>query len=237
MAKFKIKLQDKKEVAKDTMAFYFEKPMGYTYQAGQHTGWTLINPPETDAEGNARTFSFASAPHENFLMIASRLRDTAFKRVLHNLPVGSELEIEEPFGDFVLPASTQLTESTRSASSTFVFLAGGIGITPFRSLVLDASRRHLPNQIYLFYSNRTPQDAPFLDELKKVEKLNYKLIPVFTKQTGYITKEILSQSLGNLITPVYFVAGPTQFVLAMRDLLIPAGVDDLSIKSEEFEGY
>ncbi len=228
MAKFKIKLIDKNDVAKDTMAFRFAKPSGYVFAAGQHTGWTLINPAHTDAEGNARTFSFASAPHEDFLMIASRLRDTAFKRVLHNLPAGRQVEIEEPFGDMILHS-----DSKRPA----VLIAGGIGITPFRSIVLDAAHRHLAHQIFLFYSNRTPQDAPFLDELQSVDGFKFKLIPVFTEESGHITSDLLKKHVSDLTKPVFYLAGPTKFVLAIRNLLTSSGVDDLSIKSEEFEGY
>lgn len=225
---YRVKLIDKKEVAKDTMAFYFEKPEGYFYLAGQHTDWEEINPAKTDAEGTSRVFCYASAPHEDFLMIASRMRDTAYKNVLRNLPAGRQVEVGEPRGSLVLP---------ENSNQPVVFLAGGIGITPFRSIVLDAAQRKLSNKIFLFYSNRTPEEAAFLDELQNIDNQNYLFFPVFTKQTGHITKEVLSQSLNNLIAPVYFVVGPPQFVLAMRNLLIAAGVDDSSIKSENFDGY
>lgn len=224
----KVKLIDKKEVAKDTMAFWFEKPPGYTFQAGQHTGWTLINPPETDAEGDSRDFSFASAPHEDFLLIASRMRDTAFKRVLHNLPVGAEIQVGDREGHFTLHV-----DSPRPA----VFLAGGIGITPFRSLVIDAIFRKLSHKIFLFSSNRLPEDTPFLDELKNISNPNYKFIPVFTKTSGHLTMESIQKVTGNPTGPVYYIAGPPIMVHDLKDLLLSSAVDDLSIKSEEFEGY
>lgn len=225
---YKVKLIAKKEVAKGTAAFWFAKPAGYTFQAGQHTGWTLINPPETDAEGDTRDFSFASAPHEDFLLIASRTRGTAFKRILHNLPIGTEIEMGEPEGDFTLHS-----DSTRPA----VFLAGGIGITPFRSIVLDVMSNKLPHKIFLFSSNRTREDAPFLDELQKIANPNYKFIPIFTKDFGHLNIETIQKNTGNLTGPVYYLAGPPQMVHALKDMLVGDGVDDLSIKSEEFEGY
>lgn len=225
---YKVKLLDKKDVAQGTQAFLFIKPPGYNFIAGQHTGWTLLNPPETDAQGDSRDFSFASSPHEEFLLIASRMRDTAFKRVLHNLPIGSEIEIGEPEGHFVLHS-----DSSRPA----VFLAGGIGITPFRSLVLDAAYKKLPHKIFLFYSNRLPEDAPFLEELKKITNPNYKFIPIFTQQTGHLTFENIKKSTGSIVNPVYYVAGPPPMVRSFRDLLIENGVADVSIKTEDFEGY
>lgn len=223
-----VKLIDKKEVAKETMAFYFEKPVGYTFVAGQHTGWTEINPAQRDAQGQRRALCYASAPHEEFLMFATRMRDTAFKNSLKNMAIGTELEIGDPRGNLVLP---------NNSDRPVVFLAGGIGITPFRSLVLDAADRKLPHKIFLFYSNRTVEEAAFLDELQKVDNPNFQFIPVFTRQTGHLTKDTVSKYVGDLAAPIYFIVGPPPFVLAMRNLLVSAGVEELSIKSEDFEGY
>src|ERR671913_578069 len=79
---YKTKLKSRQEIAGGTMAFHFKKPEGFAYKAGQFADYTLINPSETDAEGNTRAFSLASAPYEDDLMVATRMRDTAFKRVL-----------------------------------------------------------------------------------------------------------------------------------------------------------
>lgn len=225
---YHVKLLVKRDIAEGTAAFWFAKPTGYNFVAGQHTAWQLINPPETDAEGDSREFSFASAPHEDFLMIASRMRDTAFKRVLHNLPIGTEIEIEEPEGGFVLHS-----DSSRPA----IFLAGGIGITPFRSIVVDAAFRKLSHKIFLFSSNRQPKDAPLLEELKNLANPNYEFIPVFTDQTGHLTMEQIKENTNNISNPVYYIAGPPAMVRGLRDTLISSGIDDLSIRSENFEGY
>src|SRR5215510_12916064 len=130
MANFGVKLESREKVAEGTMAFHFEKPPGFQHKAGQFVRLTLINPSETDAEGTGRTFTLASAPYERDLMIATRMRDTAFKRVLRSGAVGLEVELRGPFG-----ALTLHDDSSRPA----VFLAGGIGITPFRSIALDAA--------------------------------------------------------------------------------------------------
>jgi ferredoxin-NADP reductase len=88
------KLVSRHEVAERTMAFRFEKPAGWTFKAGQFIDMTLLAPFETDAEGNTRGFSIASAPQEDTLMVATRLRDTAFKRVLKTMPFGAMVKIE-----------------------------------------------------------------------------------------------------------------------------------------------
>ena len=125
------------EVAEGTMAFRFEKPPGWTFKAGQYLDMTLLDPSETDSEGNVRSFSIASAPHEETLMVATRMRDTAFKRVMRTMPLGTVVKIEGPSGDLILQ-----NDFTRAA----VFLAGGIGITPFRSIVHWAAKDKLPDQ-------------------------------------------------------------------------------------------
>src|SRR5207302_1088670 len=129
-----IKLKSREQVAEDTMAFRFERPAGWTFKAGQSFDMTLLDPPETDAEGNTRAFSVASAPQEDFLMIATRMRDTAFKRTLKTLELGSTVKIEGPFGNLTLH---------NNAAKGAGLLAGGIGITPFRSMVFRAAREKL----------------------------------------------------------------------------------------------
>src|SRR5665213_2096041 len=126
---YQVKLKSRQEIAAETMAFYFEKPEGFAYKAGQYVDYTLINPPETDAEGNTRGFSLASAPYESDLMSATRMRDTAFKRVLKALALGAEFTLDAPGGSFTLH---------NNAAIPAVFVTGGIGVTPVRSIVLQA---------------------------------------------------------------------------------------------------
>ena len=237
---FTCKLKDRNEIAEGTMAFRFEKPSGWTFKAGQYLDMTLLNPSETDSEGNVRSFSIASAPHEETLMVATRMRDTAFKRTLRTMPLGTAVKIEGPSGDLILQK-----DSTRTA----VFLAGGIGITPFRSIAHWAAKEKLPHHIVLFYSNRRPEDAPFLAELQSLERDNprYKLIGSMTEmekshrtwngETGFINQEMLARHLENARSPVYYLAGPPDMVKALHEMLSKAGVDDTDIHAEEFAGY
>jgi ferredoxin-NADP reductase len=240
MAKYIVKLIDRKEVAENTMSFYFEKPSEFQFKAGQYIEVTLINPPETDKEGNGRAFSIASAPYENNLMVATRMRDTAFKRVIKNINLGSEIEIDGPYGSFTLHNDT---------SKPAVFLIGGIGITPARSIILDATKKNLPHKIYLFYSNRRPEDSAFLEELTDLEKENpnYKLIATMTQiekstkkwtgETGYINIDMISKYIDDLVKPIYYIAGPPTMVTAMIKILEAAGINSDNIRNEEFAGY
>ena len=166
MRQFDTQLVGKEAVAEGTMAFRFAKPEGFHFTAGNAANLTLLDPPQTDGKGNTRTFSIVSAPSENELMFATRMRDSAFKRVLKDAPAGTRARLAEPGGEFTLDAAD---------ARTAVFLAGGIGITPFVSMSRHAANERLARPIWLFYSNRRPEDAPFLDDLMALERRNPEL--------------------------------------------------------------
>jgi len=157
-AGYRSKLLSRIEVAEGTMAFHFEKPAQFDFKPGQSADVTLSNPPEIDSEGNTRTFSIASSPFENQLVFATRMRDTAFKRSLKKAPLGTDVKIDSPMGSFTLH---------RNSAKPAVFLAGGIGITPFISIVRQADHDRLLHKLYLFYSNWRPEDACFFEALQR----------------------------------------------------------------------
>lgn len=234
------RLTRRESVAEGTMAFHFSRPAGFRYQAGQSILLRLIDPPETDGEGDARTFTIASAPHEPELMIATRMRDTAFKRVLKAAPAGTAVAIDGPSGEMTLHDD---------ASRPAVFIAGGIGITPFLAMARDAAHRRLPHRLYLFYSNRRPQDAAFLAELQEMEWSNpkFRLIGTMVEpeksvdcwwgETGFIRREMLERHLPDLDSPVYYFAGPPPMTMAMRKMLEDIGIREQATRYEEFYGY
>jgi ferredoxin-NADP reductase len=235
-----VKLKERQQVAEKTLAFRFEKPADFSFKPGQFMEVSLIDPSETDSEGNTRTFSIASAPHEATLMVTTRVRDTAFKRVLRAIPISSQVRIEGPFGNFTLH---------NNAARPAVLLAGGIGITPFRSMVFRAAEEKLPHRLFLFYSNRRPEDAAFLDELQSLEDRNpnYRCIATMTEmaksqhpwngETGYVDREMLSRHLKDAASPIYYIAGPPAMVNGVKALLNRAGIDDDDIRWEDFAGY
>lgn len=227
-------------VAEGTMRFRFEKPEGFTYLAGQSIDLTLVNPPETDAEGDTRAFTLASSPDDDHLAIATRMRDTAFKRVLRAMSPGTSMKLEGPFGELTLPERTD---------RPVVFLAGGIGITPFYSMSRYAAARSLPHRITLFYSNRRPEDTAFLDELLKLpaQNPNFTFIGTMTEmekssqawggENGYINAAMLKRHLVDAEDALYYLAGPAGMVAALRKMLNESGVNNDDIRTEEFTGY
>ena len=171
------KLLNRADAGEGTMAFHFERPPGFNFKPGQSADLTLLDPPETDSEGNVRTFSIASAPFEDQLMFATRMRDTAFKRSLKKVPLGTVVKMDSAMGSFTLH---------KNSAKPAVFLAGGIGITPFSSIVRQADHDRAPHRLYLFYSNRRPEDAPFFEVLQNLEKTNpnFRFIATVTEMSG-----------------------------------------------------
>ncbi len=241
---FEVALKDKKQIAEGTLAFVFEKPEGFRFKVGQHIRMTLINPPETDSEGNSRFFSIASSPQDPDLLIAMRMRDTAFKRVLRRMQMGQKALIQ-----IMLDPPHEAFALHDDASKPTVFLIGGIGIVPAFSMIKNATERKLRHKIYLFFSNRRPEDAPFLDDLQNLVKQNpnFKLIATMTEpeksaqswqgETGLIDHSMLTKYVEDLQSPMYYIAGLPEMASAMQKLLASAGVNKENIRAEEFSGF
>jgi ferredoxin-NADP reductase len=155
------------------------------------------------------------------------------------VPLATEVKIGSAAGSFTLH---------KNPAKPAVFLAGGIGITPFLSMVRQADHDRLPHKLYLFYSNRRPEDAAFLNTLQTLEtNPNFHLICTMTEmskskkewkgETVLIDKEMLSRHLAVLQGPIYYIAGPPTMVAAMRQTLEIASIDEDDIRAEEFAGY
>lgn len=240
VARLVVSLRRRERVAERTIAVYFDKPAGFQFRAGQTIDVTLIHPSESDAEGNSRTFSIASAPNEPDIMVATRMRGSAFKRVLSTMPLGTAVYVDGPMGSFTLH-----DDATRPA----VCLAGGIGITPFRSMIVDVVSRRTRHELWLFFANREPQDAAFLGELQALASVasGFHLVVTMTapresvfprtSETGHIDSAMIHRHVPEAMAPVYYVAGPPGMVVALHDRLVKAGVSKLDIRAEEFSGY
>lgn len=243
-ASFEVALKSKKQVAEGTSAFVFEKLQGFHFKAGQHIRMTLINPSETDNRGNSRFFSLANSTQEADLVIAMRMGPSAFKKSLEHMQIGEKVLIQIlldiPHGAFALH---------EDASKPAVFLVGGIGIVPVFSMIKDATEKRLPYKMFLFYSNRRPEDAPYLTELQDLAKCNqnFTLIATMTEaeksargwrgQTGLINSSLLKQYVHDLKSPIYYIAGLPEMTSAMKKMLADLGVSEDNINAEEFTGF
>ena len=230
----------REELAQGTAAFHFARPAGLEFKAGQALNITLLDPPETDSRGASRTFSIVSAPHHETLQFATRLRDTAFKRALGSLQPGAPVKLRGPMGNFTLP---------EDGARPMVMLAGGIGITPFMSMLRHAEHTRSPIERTLVYSNRRPEDAPYLDELKAMAARDprFKLVATMTEmdkserpwqgERALVDAAFLARHLGRGASPVYYLAGPPGMVSALGTLLKETGAPAADIRTDEFFGY
>jgi ferredoxin-NADP reductase len=237
----KVALKRKERVALDTMAFTFEKPAGFTFKAGQALDLTLLDPPHQDARGARRALSIVSAPFEDELVVATRLRSSAFKRSLAALEPGAHAEIDGPFGSLTL-------HSNRSRPG--VFIAGGIGITPFISMLRQSAHEGREQVLKLLYSNRRPDDAAFLPELLDYERQHRGRFGMRATATGpvlngtpwrgdrvRIDADFVNSIIVRPVIPVFYVAGSPSMVAGIRQVLNGMGIDDDDIRSEDFSGY
>ncbi len=234
----------------DIVSFRFKRPEAYRFQAGQ---WFVITFPSADPEEPwEHHFSHSDAPSDPWMEFTTRLRGSDFKNALSALPAGSPVEVEGPYGAFVVPPDVE-----RAA-----FLAGGIGITCARSIlrwvahVWEAARVDPPaggeetalalREVVLFFANRSEDAIPFEDELEELSRKSpwLRIVHVISQPgeawqgySGHVDRKILEEELGDPASWCYFVSGPPPFDLAMREMLLAGGISDDRVKLERFEGY
>lgn len=239
----KLKLIKKNQILPSVANFYFEPDEKFDWTAGQYLHYR-INHAEPDERGQNRFFSIASAPNEGHVQLTTKFsaKGSSFKNELSRLRVGDSVEAYGPKGDF----------SVREGISDYIFIAGGIGITPFRSIIFDLDHKNMPLNISLLYINRTT-DIIFKEELEAVAsghkefRINYfisgekvseekveeniKILP------GRINKQALEKVIKNTQTTVFYVSGPETMVYYFEDLLSELGVPRGNIVCDYYVGY
>jgi ferredoxin-NADP reductase len=233
------RVAEKREVARGTLLVVFDL-LGaeVEFTPGQYFFVTLLDPPYDDERGARRHFSVVTSPNERGrLGFCTRLRESAFKRSLAELPVGAEAEVEQPKGSFLLPEAT---------NQPYVFLAGGIGITVFRSMLRYIAEEDLPHRVTLIYSNRDRQSTPFLEELSELERAraDFDLVLTMTAdaswngETRRIGPELLRDHLsGDLPSYAYLAAGPPAMVDSVVATLHAVEVPEERVVPDRFSGY
>lgn len=218
-----LKLKEKHELAPGIFEFIF--PGKLNFEPGQYLEWTLPvkNP---DSRGNRRYFTVASSPTEDSLRIAVRMakeKGSAFKRTLLELNPGDQIVAGSLSGDFILP---------KDKSKKLVFIAGGIGITPFRSIIKYLNDKGETRDIVLFYAAADEKDFVYKDVFK-----NVKLVTLVTPKQGFITEELLKKEVPDYKNRQYYLSGPPSMVDSYKDMLHKAGVSWRNITTDFFSGY
>ncbi|MGC1135106.1 MAG: FAD-dependent oxidoreductase, partial [Nitrososphaeraceae archaeon] len=214
------------------------------YTAGQYAYFD-IGGVSNDPKGPVRHFTIASSPTEDFVMISTRIRDTPYKKRLSSLEQDIKVKVRGPEGKFVLH-----TDHSKPA----VFLSGGIGVTPFRSMIKYSTDKQLPIKIIMFDSNRDEANILYKEEFDEWLKANENLDIIYTiseegqssspanewkGERGRINKQMLTRYLDNedLDNSIYYTCGPPGMIKAMQTLLQDLQISKERIKIEEFTGY
>ncbi len=226
-------------MAGDVAIFRFEKPEGFQFTAGQ---WCFLTVPDMgyqDDKGLRRPLSIASSPLENELIFGTKLSGSAMKRTMAEMAPGTRVTLGAPMGLMVLPKET---------ATPLVFLAGGIGITPFRSMGLYAAAARTDHTITLFYSSRTPEETPFLDDLMGIAHEHGRISVVITMSRAPEDPKIWSGLRGRLTVDTikercpawekasYYVAGPPAMAEAMKESLNSLNIPSDRVRIELFAG-
>lgn len=237
MAIYNSKLLSKKQIADGTMEFILEKPADFKYRAGQFFDILLEkSSPEAKKSSYVHGFSFVSAPFEEHLVAATRMRDSDFKNAIKALPDNSPVQLDACFGNFTLPKDT---------ATPIVYIIGGIGITPVRSMVAQATHDKTEHQLTLIFANKKASYAPFISDLTALaqQNKNFKFVQTYTDEQvdgcehGRVTIDMVRKYVSDINKAVYYLSGPAGMVRSSRELLMAAGVDEDNIRTEEFDGY
>lgn len=225
----KLKLLSKKQETSDVTSFIFEYPEGSSYEAGQFFHYVLHHRP-TDDRGSDRFFTNAAAPFEKQVRITTReTNDTgsSFKKKLFSLVEGKGIEVSNISGDFVL---TDLAKE-------YVFIAGGIGITPFRSILAQLNHGGKMPNITLLYANKDKDNIVYKEELEGIAAK----FPSFTIQYVFSPEHIDEKKITELIPDfsrkVFYVSGPEPMVDSLGESLKIMGLPEENLKQDWFPGY
>ncbi len=224
----KFTLLSKKSVTEDVVSFVFESEQPVAWQPGQYFHYVL---PHTDADdrGTERWFTNSAAPSEGHVTISTRLANeggSSFKQALDNLPIGGQIEADGPEGDFVVG----------DFSRNYIFVAGGIGITPIRSILTQAAHDGAPLKATLLYANRN-DDIPFKEELDVIAADNPNVTVKYVVDPEMIDGNMVKRYVDAVDNPVVYISGPEPMVASMVVQLVDLGMSKDKLKTDDFPGY
>jgi len=224
----KLKLAAKKTESPGVVSFIFKPDEPLTWKAGQFLHYVLNHAP-TDDRGSDRWFTIASASCERHVRLTTRFapkQSSTFKKALKTLKVGDSIEVADLDGDFIVS----------DARKQYVFLAGGIGITPFRAILKEAAHAGTPLDATLIYANRV-KVAAYKEELETMARHNakFKIHYLFSPQR--IDKDTIKKLVPDLKKPHFYVSGPEPMVEGVGKILQKMGVPKKQIKQDWFPGY
>lgn len=221
-------LINNKLVGTGVREFTFEPEQPIKWIPGQYLHYVLEHKNEDD-RGHERWFTISSAPSESVIRITTRIsneRSSSFKEALVSLKAGEKIEADGPEGDFIVDQPNR----------NLIFVAGGIGITPYHSILVEAAKQNQQPKIDLLYANRD-QEIVFRRELDKLGTKNPNLRIEYIIQPDRLDNALLEARIKAANNPIVYVSGPEPMVEALASELPKMGLKDKDIKTDYFPGY
>lgn len=224
----KLRFVESKNVTDDVKSFIFEPEAGLSWKAGQYMHYLFPHSNEDD-RGHERWFTNSAAPFEKHIIISTRIASekvSSFKHALASLKPGDEIEADGPEGDFTV----------EDQDRNYIFVAGGIGITPFRSILAEADHQRIKLKATLLYANRN-SDVTFKDELEQFAAHNPNLKIKYLIDPEKIDQQLLKEQISAVENPYVYVSGPEPMVKGLAAQLEQLGFAKENIKTDDFPGY
>ena len=236
--KLSLRLKEINNIAFATQEYVFDTPTMPHFTPGQYMEWTL-GQPHIDSRGNRRYFTLASSPTEDVIRLGVRMNPQAstFKHALSTLKPGDTIVAGQLSGDFVMPEDKQ---------QKLVFIAGGIGVTPFRSMIKYLLDKNEKRHVTLMYSNKTKEEIAYkslFDEagtklgIKNVYTITDTIPPDWDGRTGFISRKMIEEEVPDHLESIFYISGPQAMVAAFEKILTEMGIPKSHIKTDFFPGF
>ncbi len=231
-----VRFLSKREVAENTFEVRFSKPENFEYRAGQFLH-ICLDVDADDRKANVRSMSLSSAPYETHLMVTMRMTGSAWKQKFLAMNAGDTFEIVGPRGRLFL--------HNEERERITVFIAGGIGVAPFRSMIFQEQHENSSRSLFLFHFNRRKRDITYFQELNDQQNERFHVINILTNsgeepwvgEVGYCREELLQRYVPDYKTAIYYIIGVPEMVLAVQETLTLIGIAKEDIRGELFTGY
>jgi len=233
-------LAEKNELASSVYQFVFKTTQKFTFQPGQYMEWTFPHA-HPDSRGNRRYFTIASSPTEPDVKLGLKFYEnsSSYKKALIEFKPGGMMVASQLAGDFTLP---------KDKMQKLVFIAGGIGVTPFRSMIKYLSDLNEKRDIVLLFSNKVADEIVYKDIFEEAQqKLNLKVVYVIDEgptvpkdwkgHVGRITMDMIKAEVPDFMERTYYLSGPHGMVAAYQHILDDVGIQKNKIKSDFFPGF
>jgi len=228
LTKTKLTLEHRHQETPDTVSFRFKSEGIENWKPGQYLH-CMLDHHHPDSRGTERYFTISSAPFEGHIQITTRFsnkKSSSFKMALRDMAIGATLEADSLEGDFVVEDPRQ----------RLVFIAGGIGVTPYRAILLALDHAKAPINVDLLYANRD-EDFPFKAELERFTKKHPAFRAHYFTGTKRLDGRAIAAAVGDLVKPIYYVSGPEPMVEAFEKVLKGMSVPKSRTKTDYFPGY